>query len=664
MEANRKNNLYYMTGGFYIAIILVLGVVTFWFNIYLAVAELILSMILFVINFAYKRHSAKKISEMFEKMTLDIGSATRNALLDFPLATVIVQQDGKIKWYNEEFRALFSESHLYDKDLQGLVPGLVAKDFFKEPVAPVETTVMCNNRHFRVFGSIPQGEDKKDKIVVLYFDEITEYMAFKQKYTEEKTFECLVFVDNYDELIEKADNSAKPQLQALLYKAINDWANENKGVLIKYEKDKYCILFEYRYLEAFIKDKFSILANVRSIQEGNTIPASLSIGIGLNGSNLIENDAFAKDAINMALGRGGDQAVIKDNEQFRFYGGTGKEYEKSTRVKARVVSFALSGLIANAENVVVMGHKGADADSLGAALGIYRMCRMQNKPVHILLESYDQTVKTMLARLENAEEYAGIFINNQQATTRVSGATLLIVVDTHKPSLVENAALLKKTNQIVVVDHHRRGAEFIENTALIYHEPYASSACEMITEVLQYTANKMSLTKLEAECLYAGIVVDTKSFTFKTGVRTFEAASFLRKQGVDTVSVKTVFQQDLTSYIKRAAIIKNAEIFREQIAISISPEFGQNMQVLIAQAADELLNIKGITASFVLFETESGVSISGRSLGGINVQVILEKLGGGGHMTIAGAQLAELAPEEAKEKLCQAIEEYYMETSD
>ena len=365
----------------------------------------------------------------------------------------------------------------------------------------------------------------------------------------------------------------------------------------------------------------------------------------------------------MALGRGGDQVVIKDDEQFRFYGGNSREYEKSTRVKARVVSFALNGLIQNAENVVVMSHKNADIDCLGASFGIYRMCRMSQKSVHILLETYDQTVQNMLARFENAEEYSELFISNQQAQSLVKANTLLVVVDTHKPSLVENASLLSKTNQIVVIDHHRRGAEFIEHTALIYHEPYASSTCEMITEILQYTSDKMSVTKLEAECLYAGILVDTKNFTFKTSVRTFEAASFLRKQGVDTVAIKMLFQQDLSSYIKRADIVRNAEIVYDRIAISCCEEQDSSAHILIAQAADELLNIKGITASFILCRNHKGVIISGRSLGGINVQVILEKLGGGGHLTSAGAQLDDVTTDEVKERLLRAIDDYYLETT-
>lgn len=662
MEHNQKPDFYFMTGGFYIAVILLLAAVTRFVNRYLAVGELVLALLLGVFAYIYKRRSKKKISDMFENMTLHIGSATRNALMQFPLPTLIVEKSGKIKWYNERFTHIFKESHLYDKNIAALFPELVPEHVFKDPAVSVMTTIRSGERTFRVFGSEPQS-DEKSNIIVLYFDDITEYADYQQKYLDEKTFECLIFVDNYDELMESVKTSGVPQLQAQIYKEINDWANAGGGVLVKYEKDKYCIFFEQRHLENFVKQKFDILAKIRNISEGNTIPASVSIGIGAGGATVAENDEFAKAAINMALGRGGDQAVIRDEEQFRFYGGNTKEYEKSTRVKARVVSYALTGLIKNADNVIVMSHKDADADSLGAAFGIYRMCRMQDKPVHILLESYDQTVKNMLDRLESVEEYAGLFLSVQQASSRLSAGTLIVVADTHKPSLLEAPALLKKAGQLVVIDHHRRGAEFIENTALIYHEPYASSTCEMMTEILQYVTGKLSLTKLEAESLYAGMVIDTKSFTFKTGVRTFEAASFLRKHGVDTVAIKTLFQQDLGSYIKRAAIIGNAEIIREHIAISMYDEIDKNIHIVIAQAADELLNIKGITASFVLCRTENGVSISGRSLGGINVQVILEKLGGGGHLTIAGAQLQGISLQDARERLCDAVEEYYLETA-
>ncbi len=663
MDTNRKSGLYFVTGGFYIVIIFLMGIVSFIFNRYLGAAEILLGFLLCIVNYVYKKHSEKKISEMFDKMTLQIGSEAQNALVHFPLPTLILEKDGKIKWCNELFSKITGEDHFYGKDARELFSELVPASVFSEPTVPPLSMVTYKDRTFRVFGSYSRADGNRSDVLVLYFDEITEYALYKQKYMDEKTFECLIFVDNYDELMEAVGTSEMPEVQAQLYKHINDWATKNGGVLIKYEKDKYCILFEHSKLEGFIQNKFDILPKIRGIVEGKNLPASISIGIGVDGKDISENDTFAKSAINMALGRGGDQAVIKDQEQFRFYGGTSKEYEKSTRVKARVVSFALSGLIANAENVVVMCHKDTDIDSLGASFGIYRMCRMQNKPVNILLESYDQTVANMLERLEDVEEYASVFVNVQQATSRVSESTLVVVVDTHRPSLLEAPQLLKKTSQIVVIDHHRRGAEFIENTALIYHEPYASSACEMLTEILQYSANKLSLSRWEAECLYAGIVIDTKNFLFKTGVRTFEAASFLKKQGVDTVSIKTMFQQDLDTYIKRATIIRDSEIFRETIAISTYLEVEEDMQVVIAQAADELLNIKGITASFVLCQREDGISISGRSLGGINVQLILEKLGGGGHLSIAGAQLEDVSMNEAKEQLKIAIDEYYQETA-
>ncbi len=662
MDKNRKDGIYYMTGGFYIVVIFLMAAVSFLFDTYLAIGELVVGALLCFVNYAYKKYSEKKILDMFEQLTMQIGSETTNALTHFPLPTLIVEQNGKIKWYNELFLGI-TDQKLYDKSIEDLMPELAPTTLFSEPLIPVLTTLTYNGRTFRVFGSNSRSDGKKTGIVVLYFDEITEYADIKQKYQKEKTFECLIFVDNYDELMESVNSTGTPQLQAQLYKHINDWTNANGGVLIKYEKDKYCIIFEKEKLNHIIQNKFDILAKIRGIQEGNTIPASVSIGVGVDGANILENDQFAKLAINMALGRGGDQAVIKDQEQFSFYGDGNKEYEKSTRVKARVVSYALRDLIVAADNVLVMTHKDADVDALGAAFGVFRMCRMQSKTVNILLETYDKTVKTMLERFENNAEYAGLFVNAQQAVSKVDTSTLVVVVDTHKPSLLDVPQILKRTNQIVVIDHHRRGTEFIENTALIYHEPYASSASEMMTEILQYASGKMTLTKLEAECLYAGIVIDTKTFTFKTGVRTFEAASFLRKQGVDTVAIKTIFQEDLPSYIKRSAIVREAEIYKEHIAISSYAEDEKNIHTIVAQAADELLSIKGITASFVLSKAGEGISISGRSLGGINVQLILEKLGGGGHMTIAGAQLPDLSLDEAREKLKQAIEDYYLETS-
>ncbi len=664
MKNNNKIEKLYLTGEVYILIFAVLGIFVLFNNFLVGVVQLSLSFVLLLLNYLLKKLSRKRLNAMIEKVTMEAGDTSSNALLSFPLPIALLDSNGEIKWYNSEFKSIFPAAHLSECSITDLFPGFDTAQLKEDNDANgFIVELKSNDRVFRAIGNTPQASSVRKPLTLIYFDDITDIASYRQKYISEKTFECLVFIDNYDELMETTPLANVPQLQAQLYKQINDWSAKYKGILIRYEKDKYYVTFEYQYLEQFIKNKFDILTKIRSIEEGNTIPPSISIGIGLNGSSLSENDTFAKNAINMALGRGGDQAVIKDNEQFRFYGDSTKEHERSTRVKARVFSFALTGLINNAENVVILTHKNADADGFGAALGIYRICRMHNKQANICMESYDKTVLNMLSRMENTEEYEDFVITPAQAVSRITLNTLIVVVDTHKTSLLEAPAIMKPAKQVVVIDHHRRSADFIESASLVYHEPYASSACEMVTEVLQYTTNKMSLTKLEAEALYSGVVVDTKNFTFKTGVRTFEAASFLRRQGVDTVAVKTMFQQDLNSYIKRSDIIKNSVIIRDNIAVSIAPKHDETTNVLAAQAADELLNVKGIIASFVIFAAGNDVGISGRSLGGINVQMILEKLGGGGHLTIAGAQLPDTTTDEAKDMLIKAIDDYYLEST-
>jgi len=664
MDKNRTKQIY-ITNEIYILIFAILGVVMLFGNLrWLGIIQLVIALVAFLYSLFFKTISKKKINEMIEKVTL--GANTNNdALLSFPLPIVLLDSKGYIVWYNAELRSIFEDKNLSECSITDLFPDfdsslLSAKHASYGFVKELE----YNGKTYKVIGNTPRTvAETGDSVTLMYLDDVSSVVELRQKYIAEKTFECFVMVDNYDELMDAAPSSVVPQLQAELYRTINDWVSENNGVIIKYEKDKYFIVFEYQYLEGFIKNKFDILSKIRVIDTKNSIPASISIGIGMSGEDLVENDKFAKEALNMALGRGGDQAVIKDSEQFRFYGTATKEHEKSTRVKARVVSFALTGLISNAENVIVLTHKNADVDGVGAAFGIMRICKINNTPVNIAMETYDKTVARLLAKLENSEEYNGLVVTADEAREKINENTLVVLVDTHRISLLEDPTLLDITKQTVVIDHHRRTADFVEHPALVYHEPYASSTCEMVTEILQYTSNKMSLTKFEAEALYSGIVVDTKNFTFKTGVRTFEAASFLRKQGVDTIAVKTVFQQDLKTYIKRSEIIKQADIYRDNIAISIAPESFDITNIVMAQAADELLNIRGIIASFVIREADGSVNISGRSLGEINVQIILEKLGGGGHMTIAGAQLENINGETAKEMLIGAIDDYYLDNA-
>ncbi len=649
----------------YIIAFVIFGIAMLFTNfIWLGIIQLFLCLVVFLLNIIFKIQHKKKINEMIESVTLNAN--TRNdALLSFPLPIVLLDSKGNVVWYNAELRDIFLGKNLNECTITDLFSdfdtSLLSK---KQDANGFVLELEYNGRMFKAIGNTPQSSaDNENAITILYLEDMSPIVELRQKYIAEKTFVCFVTIDNYDELMDTAPSAVVPQLQSELYRTIYDWVAENNGIILKYEKDKYFLAFEFKYLEGFIKNKFDILSKVRAIDTKNSIPASVSIGIGMNGENLAEKATFAKAALNMALGRGGDQAVIKDNEQFRFYGSATKEHEKSTRVKARVVSFALSGLISNADNVIVLTHKNADLDGVGAAFGLFRICQIHNKPMSFVMETHDKSVSRILDKIENTNEYNDIIIGVEEARNKIKQNTLIILVDTHRESLLEDATLLENAKQIVVIDHHIRTADFIEHPSLVYHEPYVSSACEMITEILQYTSNKMSLTKFEAEALYAGIVIDTKNFTFKTGVRTFEAASFLRKLGVDTVSVKTVFQQDLKTYIKRSDIIKNAEIIRDNIAVSVAPESADITHTVMAQAADELLNIKGVMASFVIRESDGVVNISGRSLGEINVQLILEKLGGGGHMTIAGAQLDNISATDAKESLIAAIEEYYIDNA-
>ncbi len=664
MDTSKFIKKLFTANSLYVWLIGVLGVVAFFFHRVLGIAELILFAALLIFNFLHNKQRTEMVLELVDNLTLDVDQAAKSSLMNFPLPTVMLRLDGKITWYNEGFEEIFGTEHLFEVDIQTLVEGFSLSDVVDTEKQTIETNVRYGDRFFHVIGNLSALPEDSKYLVVLYWQETTALHTLEKRLDNERVFIGMVLLDNYDELMQNTKESTKPQLIAQIEKNVNDWVGQFGGLLYKCERDKYVVLFQYRQLEAILRNKFELLNKMRAIDLDNKIPVTVSIGLGVDGEDMVENNSYAQEAINMALGRGGDQAVVKDRQQFRFYGGGNKEYEKSTRVKARVVSFALKGLIANASNVVIMGHKNADIDSFGAAFGLQRACKQLGKPVNILLGNHDNTVKNMLERLENEEEYTGLFVNNQQAEDMVREDTLLIVVDTHKPGYVENSHILGKTKHIVVLDHHRRGAEFIENTALVYHEPYASSTCEMVTEVLQYIDDRLDLRKLEAEALYAGIAIDTKHFTFKTGVRTFEAASYLRKHGVDTVAIKTMFQQDLTTFVRKAEIIKNATILRDHIALSTCKVTGEDYQVLVAQAADEMLGIKGIQASFVLCETKEFISISGRSLGSINVQVILEKLGGGGHLTMAGAQLYDVTLSEAQERLVAAIDDYFDEAID
>ena len=511
------------------------------------------------------------------------------------------------------------------------------------------------------FVKTKKSERKKthEYMLILYFIDQTEKYELQAENENKKTCVGIIMVDNYEEVMQRIDTEQKTQLMAKVESSIYDWVNETNGILVKEDRDTYVYIFEQRNLEKIKEDKFVILDTIKNLVRKDKMQLTLSIAISNEGENDKEVYKSAQSAMDVILGRGGDQAVIREDGKYQFFGGKVEEVEKRTKVKARIVAHALQELMAECQKVIIMGHTNPDIDAMGSALGVYRLATNLDKEAYILTDFETASIKEFIENIQ--EDYKEVLVNKETALSLIDNETLLIVVDTHKTSYVEEPELLNKTNKIVVIDHHRRGTDFIEQSILTFQEVYASSASELVTELLQYTQKEVELQTIEAEALYAGIMMDTKNFTFKTGVRTFEAAAYLRRCGVDIIKVKKWFQSDLESYNKISEIVRNAEIIYETIGISTYEVQEKDTSLICAKAADELLTIGNITASFVLGTMDDKITISGRSIGDINVQMILEKLGGGGHITLAGAQLENKTIEEAKQLLIEKIEEYFSE---
>ncbi|HEX2945670.1 MAG TPA: DHH family phosphoesterase [Clostridia bacterium] len=650
---------------FYLWIILFLVAVIAILDWRVAIPGFVLLAFLFYYNIRTSYKSKAEISSFIENLNFNIDTATRDTLLNFPMPLVIMELDGSIVWYNSSFKAISEQEASFESGVKSIVSELkkneLAPDNLKSFSTGYSKHFEFEGRYYNVLCNLVRQDQKPEGqgyILILYFLDVTDFAELKKDYNEEKIMTGIFVIDNYDDLMQSMPDSNRPQMLAEIDRKVVHWMSFTDGILKKYERDKYLFLFEKKYLKEFEDKKFEILDTVKEINTGNKLPVTLSLGFGLNGSSPAENFRFSAAAIDLALGRGGDQVVIKSGENFSFFGGKTRELEKRTKVKARVIAFALRELIDQSRNVLVMGHENADIDSMGASLGIYRIVKSRGKEAYIVLNKVNPTIENLVAKIQKNEEYENLFVSRNTAMEVVDGKTLLIIVDTHRKSFTEIPELLGGTGQVVVIDHHRRGADYIQETVLTYQETYASSTSELVTEVLQYIDDKLKLTQIEAEALYAGIVVDTKNFTFKTGVRTFEAASYLRRQGVDTVAVKQLFQNDLETYTNISSVVKKAEMVSNEIAISICPPGMKNAQLIAAKAADELLNLSGIIAAFVLCSVGNEIWISGRSLGDINVQMILEKLGGGGHLTVAGAQLSGINSNDAKDKLKYAIMEY------
>ena len=619
-----------------------------------------------VLLYFYFRQSNQKrrqgVLQYIDSVTGSVDTASKSTLINSPLPTLVFRPDtGEIIWSNESFLQLAGvREHLFEMKVEDAVPDFPVQ-WMLEGKQECPDRVVMNSRRFRVYGSLVRAKGRgaeQNLVATTYWVDTTEADDLRERYTATRPVLAILMVDNYEDLMKACEDTQRSAVLAQIDEKLQTWANAGQGILLKTDRNHYLFLFEEQYFQHFVDEKFSILDTVRAIRVAENIHPTLSIGIGKDGENYQELLQFANLSIDMALSRGGDQAVVRNQVDFAFYGGRTKATEKRTKVKSRVMANAFRELIADAGEVYIMGHSFADMDAVGAAAGICCAARKRGKQARIVIDREHTAAETLIARLDALPEYSGVFLTPAEAFLQMRADTLLVVVDTNRPDMVENPQLLESCNRVAVIDHHRRAATYIENAAFNFHEPYASSASELVTELLQYLVEPTDLLREEAGALLAGIVLDTKHFTQRTGGRTFEAAAFLRRSGADTAEVQRLFQGDLKDMVTKYDIIRRAEMYRSNIAVSVVEEPGVD-RVAAAQAADDLLTLKGVQASFVIYTAEGAVLMSARSLGEINVQVILEALGGGGNSTTAGARIEDTDPESVRQQLIGVLDAYF-----
>ena len=653
----------------YLVIIFILLVVICVYNPkFIIPAIIIFGLILGYTYFANNKRKSE-ISQHLQDLTLNVNQAAKNSLIYSPIPLIIVESDGNIVWRSTNFVSEFANIDInnYITELLENI-NLEIKERKDKKDKSIVSNLKIDNKEYKILGEFVKSGNRERKkqekyMMILYFLDETENIKLQKEYKDSKACVGIIMIDNYEETIQQVEIDERPQLTAEIEKAIYEWANEYDGIIIKSDRDRFVYLFEQRHLDKIKESKFNILDTIKDINISKRIQLTLSIAISNEGETGKEKYQSAVNTMDVVLGRGGDQAAIRENGKYHFFGGRVEEVERRTKVKARIVAHALEELIKENDQVLIMGHTNPDIDALGSAIGMYRLATNLGKEAYIVANTNTMALGLVKQSLDEEKQFEGAIINKEIAEEKITDKTLLIIVDTHKSSYVEDPSLLDKTNQIAIIDHHRRSPDFIQKSILTFHEVYASSAAELVTELLQYTSTPIELSKIEAETLYAGIMMDTKNFTFKTGVRTFEAAAYLRKCGVDIIQVKKWFQSDLETYNKITEIIKSTEIINDTIGIATYNKEDKDANVICAKSADELLTIGNITASFVLGNVGNEVTISGRSIGDINVQVILEKMGGGGHITLAGAQIEGMTIEEVKEELKQRINEYFEENS-
>ncbi len=630
------------------------------FSPLLAVAEALVSALVIYVGIRRNRMAQHSVRQYLDRVSGGIDTARSSNMLYAPLPMLVFDLNtGEILWGNDRFLALTDlKEKMFEALVGDVIPGFDGH-WMLEGKREAPEHVVWNHRTYRVYGALSHPDQLKgdhSMLATTYWLDITESEQMRQTLDMTRPSVAILMIDNYEDLMKACPESKRSALLADIEGKLNDWCAGSGALLLSYDRDRYLFVMEEKDFAVYAEKKFDVLDAVRTVESGG-VSATLSIGVGRDGDSFESLFKNADLALEMALSRGGDQAVVKDRNNFEFYGGRSKTTEKRTKVKSRVMANALRELIDDARNVYVMGHKYADMDSLGAAAGICCICRKLGKKAQIVIDTENNAAHPVLRALQQMPEYAGVFVNGDTAFLHAQPDTLLVVVDTNRPDSVESEPLLESCTRVAVIDHHRRGSSYIDKMTLNYHEPYASSASELVTELMQYLIEPADMLKSEAEALLAGIVLDTKNFTNRTGGRTFEAAAYLRRCGADTQDVQRMFQSDLDAMVTRYAIMRQAEIYHGDIAIVAADEAYD--RVTAAKAADELLTIRGIRASFVMYRKDDGVYMSARSLGEVNVQVILEALGGGGNSTTAGGQAKGITVAEAKEKLLAAIDKYF-----
>lgn len=600
----------------------------------------------------------------------EYGQIQRKLLKELELPYVLLDDTGKVMWTNKAFDLLTHKAKGFNRSISSLFPELTRENL---PGEEEETEVKFSFES-RDFNAICRKVSLKDMaensdiisaegydgylIAVYLFDETALNIALREN-DDQSLAVALLYLDNYDEALESVEEVRRSLLTALIDRKVNKYISSIDGISKKIEKDKYLIILRKKAVSELEENRFDILEDVKTVNIGNEMAVTISIGVGFDGLTYSQNYEFARAAVDLALGRGGDQAVVKTNEQIKYYGGKSQQVEKNTRVKARVKAHALREIIMTKDRVLIMGHRMGDVDSFGSALGIYRIAKTLDRKAHIVLKDPTASVQIMTDMFENQEGYEDMIVTPEQAMNLAGGSTVLVVVDVNKPSITECPELIKMCKSIVVLDHHRQGTETIENATLSYIEAYASSACEMVTEVLQYISDSIKVPADEADCLYAGMMVDTNNFMTKTGVRTFEAAAYLRRAGADVTRVRKLFRDDASEYMAKADTVSHAVVYQKYYAMSVNrPNDNITSPTVIgAQAANELLNIKGIKASFVFTDYQDQIHISARSIDEVNVQIIMERMGGGGHMNVAACQLDNTTVEDAMDRLKEVIDQ-------